>query len=281
MKIGSPDRAVIAAATGGDLDAIDRLLRTVQPGIFNLAVRMLGNREDAADATQEILLRVVTHLSGFRGESAFPTWVFRVARNHLLDAVTRTKEAPHWSLDAMREQLARGLAFDGGERVSLTPEDKLEARQVAIRCTQSLLMTLDRAQRLAYLLDLVFGLTSEEAADVLQISAAAYRKRLSRARSAIETFAASTCGLVDERAPCRCDRQLPALRHVDAQTARPVGALRLVHPVEWAAAERQFDAIVRMSDRAAVFRAHPDYQAPDAMIGAIRAVLAGHGGEPH
>ena len=53
---------------------------TIQPGIYKLAVHVLGHRDDAADATQEILLKVVTHLAGFRGESAFSTWVWRLPR---------------------------------------------------------------------------------------------------------------------------------------------------------------------------------------------------------
>src|SRR2546423_7011406 len=97
MKITDPGIEMIHAATQGDLRAIDAVLSGIQPGIFNLAVRMLGNRDDAADATQEILLKVVTHLGGFRRESAFTTWVYQIARNHLLTAITRTKESPEVS----------------------------------------------------------------------------------------------------------------------------------------------------------------------------------------
>lgn len=282
MKINEPLAATVAEATRGDLDAIDTLLRSIQPGIYNLAARMLSNRDDAADATQEILLRIVTHLGSYRGEAAFSTWVFRVARNHLLTAATRVREAPQVSLDALRARLGDGLAFAQGADLdglattpSLTPEDKLEARQIAIGCTQGMLMALDRPQRLAYLLDIVFGLSSDAAAQVLEITAAAYRQRLARARAAIEGFAASNCGLVSDAAACRCARQLPAVRFAAAKTAPiAIPGLRLSTASEWAAAERQLDAIVRMSDSAAIFRAHPDYQAPEAMIEAIRTVLS-------
>lgn len=169
MNITSPPAATIAAAAQGDLKALDAILVQIQPGVFNLAIRMLGNRDDAADAAQEILLKVVTHLGTFKGESAFSTWVFRIARNQVLNAITRSKESPEVSLDAMQERLQQGLDYGeslrpwGREGESLTPEDKLAARQVALGCTQNMLMAVDREHRLVYLLDTVFGLSSREA----------------------------------------------------------------------------------------------------------------------
>lgn len=285
MRISDPGEEILHAATAGDLDAIEAVLRSIQGGVFNLAVRMLGNRDDAADATQEILLRVVTHLGAFRGDAKFTTWVFSVARNHLLTASTAARESPEVSLDAMAERLQAGLAFiasvEGATSspssvMSLSPEDKLEARQTAIRCTQGMLMTLSRTERLAYLLDTVFGLSAQEAAAVLDVGAAAYRQRLSRARAALDGFAGANCGLTNPDAACRCGTQTTVMRRLqgkpEAEPSR--GApLALVHREEFEEAERQFDAIVRMGDAAAVFHAHPAYRAPQTMIGAIRAVL--------
>ena len=283
MKITDPGTDVVRTATDGDLAALDTLLVAIQPGVFNLAVRMLGNRADAADATQEILLKVVTHLGGFRSESAFTTWVFQVARNHLLTAATRSRETPEVSLEGMADRLQAGLEFaatlgdpDGSARV-LTPEDKVAARQVALGCTQSMLMTLDREQRLVYLLDTVFGLPSKESAQVLGISAQAFRQRLARARARIDTFVGSTCGLVRPEAPCRCERQLPAIRHARAAGTAASVSLAALHRSELAEAQRQFDSVVRMGDAAAVFRAHPAYRAPESLRGAIRAVLRAEG----
>src|SRR2546430_1808506 len=85
---------LVARARGGDKHALDALLREMNDLVFRLAARMLGNLTDAEDATQEILIKLVTSLDSFRGESAFRTWVYRVASNHLLRA---------------REQRARNL----------------------------------------------------------------------------------------------------------------------------------------------------------------------------
>jgi len=279
MKITDPGAAVVLAATNGDLPALDALLAALQPGVFNLAARMLGNRDDAADATQEILLKVVTHLAGFRGESAFTTWVFRVARNHLLTAITRSAESPEVSLEAMEQRLGAGLALAdslGAVRV-LTPEDKAEARQIALGCTQNMLMALGREDRLVYLLDAVFGLSSPEAAQVLDTTAEAYRQRLARARARLDAFAARTCGLVSAGAACTCERQLPGARKSRANGRAMPASLIAVHRAESAEAERRLGSIVRMGDAAAAFRAHPDYRAPESMRAAILAVLQAEG----
>jgi RNA polymerase sigma factor (sigma-70 family) len=292
MKIPQLDNAVVAAATGGDLGAMDTLLMAIQPGIYNLAVRMLGQRDDASDATQEILLKVVTHLAQYRAEAGFGTWVFQIARNHLLTAVTRAKESPEVSLDAIRERLQQGLDYAAATGTaladkrgvqSLTPEDKLAARQVALGCTQNMLMALDREQRLAYILDAVFALPSQQAAQVLGIEPDAYRKRLSRARALLAPLFADTCGLANPAAPCRCERQMPALHKLRADATSAGGAPSssapglALHRREQAQTAAQFDALLRMSDAAAVFRAHPEYLAPESITTSIRSVLRQEG----
>lgn len=282
MALLDPGEDVLRRATQGDLAALDRVLLAIQPGLYNLSVRMLGNRDDAADATQEILLKVVIHLGSFKGQAAFTTWVWSVARNHLLTAKTRSAESPEISLEAIAERLEAGLDFvsslaqsQGAPKV-LTPEDKAEARQVALACTQNMLMALSREQRLVYVLDTVFDLSSKDAADILGIPADTYRQKLSRARAKVQVFAASACGLVDPSAACRCEKQAIALRHSRMKGAAKPGSL-VVHRAELLEAERHFAAFSRVGDAAAIFRAHPDYQAPEAMRGAIRAVLTQEG----
>ena len=75
--------ALVHKATEGDKKALETLVADVQDIVFNLSLRMLGTFADAEDAAQDILLKVITHLSSFRGDSAFTTWVFSIAVNHL------------------------------------------------------------------------------------------------------------------------------------------------------------------------------------------------------
>jgi Sigma-70, region 4 len=160
----------------------------------------------------------------------------------------------------------------GGPR-ALTPQDKLEARQVALSCTQNMLMALDREDRLVYVLDTVFDLPSTVAAEVVGVTPAAYRKRLSRSRARLAAFTDKQCGLVSEAAACRCVRQLRPLRPPGPRDETAQASTRQA----LARAERAFDAFVRVSDAAALFRAHPEVTAPATMLAAIRAVLTQEG----
>jgi RNA polymerase sigma factor (sigma-70 family) len=281
MKITNVEADLLERARGGSLPALDALLAAIQPGVYNLAVRMLGNRNDARDATQEILLKVTTHLGSFRGEAMFSTWVYQVARNQLLTAATRTRESPEASFEGLGETLKAGIEFGRAtwEDRTLLPEDKAVARETAVTCTQGMLMRLGRDHRLAYLLDAVFGLSSEEAAQVLEINPAAYRKRLSRARRALEYFSGANCGLANRDAACRCEKQVHAVRLLEKESGHRVSDLRL-DPSERAAASDTLDHVIAMSDFAGVTSSHPDYQAPGAMLDAIRAVLMTHGERP-
>jgi RNA polymerase sigma factor (sigma-70 family) len=278
MNIASIDAKLLSEATNGNLKALDSLLAAIQPGVFNLSVRMLGNRDDAADACQDILLKVTTHLGSFRGDAAFSTWVYQVARNHLLNASTRSREHPVLSFDALSTALQAGLDLgrDTWSNRALQPDEKLAAREMAITCTQGMLMRLDREQRLAYLLDAVFGLSSGVSAQVLEISPAAYRKRLSRARQSLDGFAQKSCGVVNADADCRCEKQVHALQ-ILAEKGKSKPA-----PMLWQdAQERQraavaLDSIVHISNIAEVLRNHPDWQAPERQLAAIRLVLTTH-----
>src|ERR671921_1505843 len=80
-----PLEELVSAARDGDARALERLVRAIHDRIYRLALRMTGRPPDAEDATQEILIRVITRLSTFRGEAAFTTWVHRIAVNYLLD----------------------------------------------------------------------------------------------------------------------------------------------------------------------------------------------------
>ena len=74
---------LVDQAVAGDKKALETLVSQMQDMVFNLSLRMLGTFADAEDAAQDILLKMITHLSSFRGDSSFTTWVFRIGVNHL------------------------------------------------------------------------------------------------------------------------------------------------------------------------------------------------------
>jgi RNA polymerase sigma factor (sigma-70 family) len=275
MKI-DPDPALVERARNGELLALEALLRLIQQPLYNLAVRMLGRREDAQDATQEILLKITTHLGSWRGESSFGTWAWSVASHHLLNTATRSPQRAEVSFEALAERLDGGMAYaeqlqQRGQWVQ-SPEDRLDARRTALACTQAMLMCLDRPQRLAYVLDVIFDLDSTQAAAVQLITPAAHRQRLARGRKAVQGFMERRCGLVNNAAPCRCAVQVPAKRLAQARGSLPAGLQ--VSDEELDLAEAGLRELVAMSDAAAVMRGAPAYAAPQAMLQGIRLVVA-------
>jgi RNA polymerase sigma factor (sigma-70 family) len=193
-------------AIDGDRDALDRLVRAIQGDIYGLALRMLCNREDAEDATQEILVRIVTHLSQFDFRSKLKTWAYRIAVNYVLDVKRSAVERMHLSFERFSEDLTSGLGLEAPAET----ERSLLIEEVKVGCTLAMLQCIDRPHRLAYVLGEIMELPGPEAADALEISPSLFRKRLQHARSAILTFTRNYCGLASDTAPCRCNRQMPA-----------------------------------------------------------------------
>src|ERR671934_1057131 len=83
------DRRLVEAAQAGDREAMAELVRVTHRGVYTQALRLLGNPEDAADVTQDVYLRVVRKLGGFRHEASFTTWLNRVTTNVAMSSLKR------------------------------------------------------------------------------------------------------------------------------------------------------------------------------------------------
>src|SRR5258707_7048608 len=94
---------LVQRARSGDAVAVEDLVREVADDVYRLSLRVLWHPQDAEDATQEILVKVVTRLDSFRGEAAFTTWAYRVAANHLLSTRRRRAEQAALSFEAFGE----------------------------------------------------------------------------------------------------------------------------------------------------------------------------------
>jgi len=166
-------------AREGRRDALEELVRRIQDNIYRLALRTLFLPADAEDATQEILIKIITHLSAFRGESRFSTWCFRTAANHLLTTHKRRAEKWGYSFKMCEKAIEEALSMSSAEIVE-TPEDSLIAEEVRLACLQGMLLCLSREIRLVFILGVVFEVTSHEGAHILDITPEAFRQRLSR-----------------------------------------------------------------------------------------------------
>ncbi|MGW4364506.1 RNA polymerase sigma factor [Nocardia takedensis] len=261
--------ALVTAAIDGDADAATEILRGLQDPIYRLALRMTGRPADAEDATQEILLRVFTRLATWRGEAKLLTWAYRIAVNHLLNTRRRSpQEAAQLSLDAFGDLLVQGLTAD-----HRGPEAELLATEVRLQCSQAMLQCLTREERIAFVLDDVFDVGSADAAWILDLTPAAYRKRLERTRKRLRAFLTSTCGHASAQARCRCSRRIA--QAVSTGRIDPRRPELSTHPVTGAgrsAAEAE-QQMIALHDAAAVLRIHPDYAFPRAKADAVAGLL--------
>jgi RNA polymerase sigma factor (sigma-70 family) len=206
-SIPETDDRLVARAWGGDMDALDALVRRHQSWVFNLALRMAWRRDVAEDATQEILIKAVTKLSTFAGNSAFRTWLYRIAVNHLLNVRKSEMEEKKMTFADMGASLDGVANEDLPDEQALPVETKLLVEEAKLGCITAMLMCLDRRQRLAFILGEVFGETSEAGAAVMDISPDNFRQLLSRARHDLYQFMNDKCGLVNQANPCRCARK--------------------------------------------------------------------------
>src|SRR5215471_10855629 len=106
------DQNLLISARSGDRQALEELLYRHQGWIFNIALRMLYHPQDAEDATQEILVKILTRLSSFEGRSTFRTWLYRIVVNHLLNIRRSRVEEPAYNFRMYGEDLDRTPDLD-------------------------------------------------------------------------------------------------------------------------------------------------------------------------
>lgn len=186
-------QALVEKATAGDKKALETLIAGVQDIVFNLSLRMLGTFADAEDATQDILLKMITHLSSFRGDSAFTTWVFSIAVNHLKTYKKHMFAHYPLSFEYYGYDIENGKIQDVPDLTQNVEKDIL-AEELKLSCTNVMLQCLDTESRCIFILGTMFKVDSRIAGDILDMSPEAYRQRLSRIRRKMADFLGQYCG---------------------------------------------------------------------------------------
>lgn len=205
---GAPsDAALVKTAVQGDRRALEQLIRGHQGFIHSLAQRMLYAPEDAADATQEILICIVTNLASFRGESAFRTWAYRIAVRQLLAFKKGRVEHVVHDFTCFGNTLAATPDLDLPDQATLPVDVRLVVEEAKIGCLMAMLLCLDREHRMAFVLGELFEASDQVMSEVMEISCDNARQRLARARQQLQQFLTGRCGLLDDNGTCRCARK--------------------------------------------------------------------------
>ena len=195
----------VEKAIEGDREALEYILTDIWDFVFNLSLRMLGSVADAEDATQDILVKIMTSLSTFRQESQFKTWVYRVATNYLID-YKKSMFAQHpLDFDFYANDIRAGF-IDFGEELFMGVDKKVLAEELKMSCTNVMLQCLDAQTRCIFILGTMFGVDSKMAGEILGMTPANYRQKLSRARKKMAVFLSEHCGL--SGGYCNCEKRV-------------------------------------------------------------------------
>ncbi|MBT9154285.1 MAG: ECF RNA polymerase sigma factor SigW [Firmicutes bacterium] len=180
------DQKLVQRSLAGDTDAFRQIVERYQSKVYNLALRMTGNPEDALDISQESFIRVFRSLKTFKGDSSFSTWLYRIANNIVLDELRKRRRRPLvvMSTDAFvsSEEGEHALEFSGPQ--SLQPEEQVMRAERRREIAQAL-QAISPEHRLILLLRDVEGLSYEEIAGVQNINVGTVKSRLNRARLAL------------------------------------------------------------------------------------------------
>lgn len=169
------DELLLRRACKGDVQAFEELMQSHESRIYAIALRMMGNREDAQDCAQEAMVRIYRAMCSFKGQSALATWIYRITMNTCLDELRRRKARKVTSLDSLVD--TGWSPTDTGD----TPEEhglRVEKQNALNQAIQS----LPDDMRAAIILRDVKGYSYDEIASILDANVGTIKSRISRGR---------------------------------------------------------------------------------------------------
>lgn len=170
----SEDARLIEEALAGDSESFGQLVRKYQDRLFSTLAHCIGSREEAEDVAQEAFVQAFTKLSSFRGQSAFYTWLYRIAFN--IRVSRRRKKRPVLSVDQSRESTG-----DEPESLEEAPSERLQRQERAAQ-VRAALAALGEEYRTVLVLREIEGCRYEAISEVLGLPIGTVRSRLHRGR---------------------------------------------------------------------------------------------------
>lgn len=271
MKKLQDEKNLIEDAICGDQEALETLLCSVQDMVYNLSLRMLGSIPDAEDATQEILVKVITHLSSFQQKSSLSTWVFRIAVNHLKNYQKGMFSKHPLSFEVYGADITSGREKDVSDMSGDVDQALLE-RELKLSCTNVMLQCLDAESRCIYVLGTMFRLKSHVAAEILELTPEAYRQRLSRIRKKMASFLSEYCGLSGS-GMCSCRRRINyaiASHRIDPNRLD----FQSLEPCRYDEIGTFVDAMEKLDELSQLFANFPAYRSPQNISTWIRNLIS-------
>ncbi len=200
------DIEFLSLALAGDKNGLSQLIKRHQQYIFNIALKMINNVDDAKDITQEVLLKLITNLGKYNpAKGKFRTWLYRVTFNHILNIKKQKYEQLVTGFDSFFNFIENSPIHDLSDKEEKEMQQFIEESKVA--CMAGMLMCLSREQRLIYIVGEVFEIDHNIASEIFEITPANFRQKLSRTRKDLYQWMNNKCGLVNQKNSCRCKKK--------------------------------------------------------------------------
>lgn len=190
------ERLLVRQSKSGSVASFEKLIEDNRKKVYNVALRMLGNPEDANDAAQEVFLRAFRSMRGFKEQASFSTWIYRITKNVCLDEIRKKKKDNFVYIDKEIDigdgQVKMQLEDDG-----VTPEEAAEKSELSRRVREAIAMLPEHHRMLIILRDLQ-NLSYEEIAEIIKCPDGTVKSRINRARSALREILHSRKELFNE-----------------------------------------------------------------------------------
>lgn len=191
------EKKIIEKVLGGDANAFEELVLKYEKTVYNLALRMVGDRDDAFDMTQEAFIKAYGSLSSFRGDSKFSVWIYRITTNVCLDFL-RSK--------SRKQQVSLTVSDDDDEDAQLDipdpssdPEQQL-MQKMSMQSVEEGLKTLPDKQRQILVMRELGGMSYAEIGAALSLEEGTVKSRIFRARKRLCTFLLDSGNIPDSLA---------------------------------------------------------------------------------
>jgi len=182
------DAVLVERLKGGDAKALDELFRRHRDAAFGIAYRLLGQREDTLDVVQESFIHVLRGIEGFRGQSSFRTWLYRIVTHAALDY---RRYRSHRLADSLDAENAPEQPATGPDQQ--TPQEEAQEHDLR-RAIDEALLNVSEKNRAALVLYALEGMSYKEVAEVLGISIGTVMSRIFNARQRLRELLASEIG---------------------------------------------------------------------------------------
>ena len=191
------DQYFINNFQNGKKEAFKELFHRYKIKVYNLALKILKNREEAEDVTQEVFMKAFSSLNKFEGRSEFSTWIYRIAYNLCRDKIKVVQKSNRFQNSYIRQKEMIKTESN------VDPEETFKLKQICIKCVNFCEHFVPYSQKTVLVLKDAYGLSNKQIADILNCNVGTVKARLARARVKVKEFLMDTCEFINPQTTCK------------------------------------------------------------------------------